>query len=122
MSTPVATITASYYPARDGDNPATQWLLYITSGVAPADPDPDVDTPTVVAMGETIKGVSTLSHNETGVSGGDIVKSLIRTRRIDPGPVNSDSASSAIVQVTISASGPAAPANASAEYWQRSTA
>ena len=115
MASAAATITAVYVPPRDA-SPATQWLLYITSGAAPADPDPAIDSPTVVAMTANLTGIRTLSHQTGAVGSGHTVKVIVRTRRVDAGPVNVDSTNSTVFSVVVASGGPAAPTSPEIEY------
>ena len=61
-----------------GARAADTWLIYLTSdGSAP---DPDVDTPTEVAM-VNIGGLARLDWDSTAYAAGTTIKVIIRTRR-----------------------------------------
>jgi len=100
-------VTASYAYTPDGEDAATKWLIYITDDGS--DPDPDLDTPTEVTMRKS-DGTARLRWTSSAFDDGDTIKVLVRTRRVDAGPVNVDSANTDIVSTTADTDGPAAPA------------
>jgi hypothetical protein len=79
-------ITARYEYARDGDNKADKWALYITSDGT--DPDPATDTPVLVSV-STLQRTAALNYTTDAYANGTTVKVLVRLRR------TSDSAESA---------------------------
>jgi len=100
-------VRADYPYEADGGNQATRFLIYLTDDGD--DPVVGVDVPTVVTMTKA-DGVAKLSWLSAAFAPAATIKVLIRTRRIDAGPVNVDSASSSIVSAVTSSTGPAAPA------------
>lgn len=95
-----ALVTAQYYYYEDGDRQADQWLVYVTDdGV---DPNPAVDTPTVVAM-EKADGIAKLEYTTDAFDDLDTVKVIVRTRRTTP---LRDSISTTIVNVVVTTQGP----------------
>ena len=71
-------VDAEYAWEMDGANAADQWLVYLTNtGV---DPDPDVDSPTVVAI-VTAAGHAFLSWTSSPQGDGADVRVLVRVRR-----------------------------------------
>lgn len=113
-----ARVSATYFHAQDAV-PATQWLVYVTTDGS--DPDPDVDSPTVVAMAGTGKGPRVLVHDTDALGDAVEVKAIVRTRRVEEFRAIVDSPSSAIRNVTISTSGPDEPTGTSIGYEQGGT-
>jgi len=71
-------VRAEYAYQVDGSNQADQWLIYLTNtGV---DPNPGVDSPTVVTMTKEA-GHAQLTWTSTGQGDGADVRVLVRTRR-----------------------------------------
>lgn len=99
-------ISARYLYGRDGDNSATQWLIYLTNDGS--EPDPDSDEPIVSSMVQA-DGVADLDYTGDVLLGGAIVKALVRTRRVDAGPVNVDSDNATILTIAISDTEPTEP-------------
>jgi len=104
-----ALVTAEYFYTPDGAYAATKWLVYLTSDGS--DPDPDLDTPTEVSMIKS-DGVARLSWTSGALGDGATVKVIVRTRRVDAGPVNVDSDNTDIESTTADTDGPAAPSPA----------
>ena len=99
-------IRAAYAYARDGVWQAVQWLIYLTSdGSAP---DPDLDTPTVVAM-QKRDGTARLDWTSEVFGDGTTIKVLVRTRRVDAGPVDVNSENVEIETAEANTDGPDAP-------------
>lgn len=98
-----ALVTAQYYYYEDGTRQADQWLVYVTDdGV---DPDPDVDTPTVVAM-DKADGIAKLELTTAAFDDLDTVKVIVRTRRTTP---SRDSISTTVRSVVVTTQAPDAP-------------
>jgi hypothetical protein len=104
-------VQAWYNRTRDGATAATQWLLYQRSDGT--DPDPAVDTPTVVAMAGG--GAVYLDRTAGSFAHGATVKTLVRTRK--PGTPNLDSTNLTPTTATASTAVPSTPA---AELFQGS--
>ncbi len=86
---------------------ATHWLIYFTDdGI---DPDPESDTPTVVAMQKTTGGLASLRWTTPAADNNDTLKVLVRTRRVE-GETNYDSDNTEIYSCTASTQGPASVA------------
>ena len=102
-------VKAHYDWVKDGTNQADQWLIYTKVG---SDPDPAVDTPTVVNMSGTMvdNRVRLVDWESTAFADGADVRVLVRVRR--SGTPNVDSANTVAVQATASTSGPAIPGGA----------
>lgn len=108
-------IDAQYIPEWDTIGyRATHWLFYVTlDGV---DPDPDTDTPVVVAMGYDSLGaivgaVPVLREVVTTELEDTPVKVLVRTRRAAAGLIEAqDSTNTTIYETTLEYCGPARPA------------
>jgi len=96
-------VEAQYLYDLDDDYPATHWLIYFTdTGV---DPDPDVDTPTVVAMYKS-GGIAHLIWLSAAADNNDTLKVLVRARRVSGS--NYDSDNTDIHSCTAVTEGPAA--------------
>jgi len=95
-------VAANYYYLEDSEE-ATQFLIYLTDDGS--DPDPDVDTPTAVDMVK-VDGIAKLDWLSDAFDDGKTIKIIVRTRRIDAGPVNVDSTNTDISTTTASTSGP----------------
>lgn len=101
-----ARVKCEYFYDVDGLNQATEFLVYVTgTGV---DPDPLTESPVVITMSKT-DGYSKLDYLTPTFADGATIKGLVRTRRIEAGPVNVDSLSTSIVSVIADTSGPTAP-------------
>jgi hypothetical protein len=98
-------VTASYIYAPDGDYAASQWLIYAEEGV---DPDPEIDTPTAVSMIKA-DGTAKLDWDSGAYADDTVVHVLVRTRRVDEGPVNVDSDNLTAVTAVADTAGPSAP-------------
>ena len=98
-----ALLTALYYYYADTIRQADQWLIYITDDGS--NPDPDVDTPVVVAMKKT-DGIAKLEWTSPAYDDLDTVKVILRTRRTTP---LRDSISTTIVSVSVTTQPPDAP-------------
>lgn len=85
---------------------AVSWLVYLTSNGV--DPDPDLDTPTVVTIAK-VDGQAKLDWTSGGFADGLTIKALVRVRRVDAGPVNVDSTNTTIISTTSDTDGPAKP-------------
>jgi hypothetical protein len=103
-------VTAQYDYIKDGhglsgfdDKSADSFNVYTTSGGG--DPDPDLDTPTTVAMVKK-DGVAKLSLDVASVGDGVTWKAIVRTLRT----AGRESTSATIKQTTSSTTGPLAPA------------
>jgi len=97
-------VQAQYPYAADASYAADQFLIYLTSDGS--DPDPEVDSPTVVDMVK-VDGIAKLNWTSGAFGNGSTVKVIVRTRR--SGTPNYDSSSTTILSTTASTSGPAAP-------------
>jgi len=100
-------VTASYAYREDGNDAATRWLVYLTSNGI--DPVPGVDSPTVVTM-KKADGIARLRWTSSAFADGLTIKVLVRTRRIDAGPVNADSTNTDVASTTSDTDGPVAVA------------
>jgi len=99
-------VTAQYlYDDNDG-YAATHWLIYFTD--TGTDPDPEIDTPTVVEMQKVTSGLAYLQWTTAAADNNDTLKVLVRTRRV-AGETNYDSDNTAIYSCTASTQGPASP-------------
>lgn len=97
-------VTARYEYLPDGAYAANQWLIYLrTNGT---NPDPSVDTPTVVSLVK-VGGSAYLEYTTAGFAHGTTGKAIVRTRRT--GSPNADSQNLTVVTATASTAGPAAP-------------
>lgn len=85
---------------------AVSWLIYLTSNGV--DPDPALDTPTVVTIAK-VDGQAKLDWTSGGFADGLTIKALVRVRRVDAGPVNVDSTNTTIISTTSDTDGPAKP-------------
>lgn len=99
-----ARVHAQYAAGPDGDYAADTWLIYLTDDGG--DPDPDVDAPTTETMTFS-GGVAILNWLSAASDDEDTIKVLVRTRRIDAGPVNIDSTGTTNYSVTANTDGPA---------------
>lgn len=97
-------VTSEYYYLEDGANAATQWLIYLTTNGS--DPNPSVDSPTVVSM-VSVDGISKLDWTSAASADGATGKVIVRTRRVDSGPTNVDSINSTVYSATADTDGPA---------------
>jgi hypothetical protein len=104
-----AKVEAEYYYDQDGDNQATQFLIYLTSDGD--DPDPETDEPEVVTMSK-MSGTARLSWTSNEYDDETELKVLVRTRRVDSGPVNVDSINTTIYSTEAETDGPDAPGHA----------
>lgn len=95
-------LVANYYYLEDSEE-ATKFLIYLTDDGS--DPDPDVDVPTVVDMVK-VDGIAKLDWLSSEYANGTTIKIIVRTRRIDTGPVNVDSVNTDIHTATTSTEGP----------------
>lgn len=77
-------LDAVYLRTLDESNPADKWAIYITyNGV---DPDPGVDTPTLVDLVDSGSGVAYLTGYTTAAqANGTVGKLLLRVKRTDDG-------------------------------------
>lgn len=98
-----ASVKAQYSNVSDGDDAADTWLIYLTNDGG--DPDPDIDEPDTEAMIFS-GGVAILDWLSDAEADETIIKVLVRTRRIDAGPVNIDSLGTTIHTVTANTDGP----------------
>ena len=96
-------VRAAYAYERDGDYAADSWLIYLTSDGS--NPDPDIDTPTVVSMRKT-GGAAALDWTSGAFADGATIKVLLRTRRT--AAPNVDSENTGIETVEANTDGPAA--------------
>ncbi len=99
-------VRAAYAYARDGAYQAASWLVYLTSDGL--DPDPEVDEPTVVEM-QKRDGTARLDWTSEAFGDGAAIKVLVRTRRVDSGPVNVNSENMEIETAEANTDGPDAP-------------
>ena len=99
-------ITADYYEASDGLSVASKWAIFLTTNGS--DPDPDNDSPTEETM-VMVDGVAHLDYTSGTFANGLTAKTVVRTRRVDTGPVNVDSTNTTIYSTTTDTSGPATP-------------
>lgn len=97
----VVEVTALYYPTPDGDNAATDFLVYWTDDGT--DPDPLTDTPAVVPV-TAPGGVAFLSWDSGVYATGTTIKAIVSTRR-----GTTESTQSAIVSAVTDATAPATP-------------
>lgn len=118
-------VRAVYYPRQDtrpdgSHRAATKWLVWIKSGVGEfTDPDPDVDPVTAeINMIEVTRGLRLLDYVSASITDGHTVKALVRTRRVDAGPVNVDSDSSNVPSLVIDMTGPLAPSAVPPEHFK----
>ncbi len=98
-------VLAHYLYSLD-EQPATVWLIYSTTNGD--DPDVDVDTPETETM-VSVNGVAALDWETDAQGNGTTVKAIVRTRRIDTGPVNIDSTGTTVYSAVADTSGPSAP-------------
>ena len=99
-----ANVLAQYSSKPDGSNAADTWLVFSTDDGS--NPDPDVDVPateTMVFSG----GLANLDYLTAAADDDDTIKVIVRTRRIDAGPVNIDSRGTTIHSITANTDGPA---------------
>lgn len=98
-------VTSEYYYLEDGDNAATQWLIYLTTNGS--DPNPSVDSPTVVPM-VSVDGIAKLDWTSNAAADGATGKVLVRTRRVDGTDpvVDVDSTNSTIYSAVADTDGP----------------
>lgn len=101
-----AKVKAYYYYDADGENQATKFLVYLTSDGS--DPNPETDEPTEVTMSKT-GGIAKLNWLSSAYADETTIKVLIRTRRVDDGPVNIDSINTDIYSAEADTDGPAKP-------------
>ncbi len=104
-------IQSFYDYTADGNNQANQWLVFLRSDGT--DPDPDIDTPTVVTMAKN-DGIAKLDFLSVAFVGGTTVKAIVRTRRTAAPAADSDNLN--IVTAIASTTGPAAPEPAGAFF------
>ena len=105
-------ITAEYDHRGDGDNAADTWAIFLTTDGG--DPDPDVDTPIEVAMGQKA-GRSILDYTSSiPAAHGYTGKVIVRARRA--GSPDVDSSNATIYSATSSTAGPDAPAEGNAFF------
>lgn len=71
-------VGAYYQKSPDGANAADSWLIYLTSNGV--DPDPDLDTPVVVAM-EFPGALARLDYDSAEFADGTTIKVIVRTQR-----------------------------------------
>jgi hypothetical protein len=95
-------LTAKYYPDDDGDNRADTWDIYYTDDGT--DPDPALDTPVEVTMGQ-VASEETLVRYLGPFSAGDDVRVILRVRRSSD---DEDDGNSTVVQHDVVAQ-PTAP-------------
>jgi len=96
---------ATATPPRWRDN-ADSWLIYTTFNGT--DPDPDVDTPTVVAM-TLVDNVERLTWTSAAKTAGTVGKVIVRTRRsvsVSGEDVDVDSANVDVHSATAATAGP----------------
>ena len=74
-------IVEATYAYEVDPNEADQWLVYISAGASPADPDPLLDTPTVVTMAKTDGLAKLLNSSLAFAATSYTAKVLVRTRR-----------------------------------------
>lgn len=99
------TVRAVYDAAADAaDVRANRWKVYSTAGLAPVDPDPDVDSPVTFGMPTLgVRAVVELSGSYS-TSAGHVRKFIVRTARTSDGR---ESQNSNVVSITNNASTPA---------------
>ena len=98
-------LRAAYVSFADSPNPATEWLVYLrTNGT---DPDPAVDSPTVVALSEAGLGLAWLDATYGPYAAGTDGRVLVRVRRASD---SSASSNTNVLQAIASGTGPAAAA------------
>jgi len=103
-------VTADYFYLLDGEWAAGTWVIWYQHGASPPDPDPDVDAPDATVTMAKTDGVAHLDWTAgLTLTDGHTVKVVVRTRRVDAGPTNVDSANTDVVQATINTDGPATP-------------
>ncbi len=103
-------VVADYFYLLDGQWAAGTWVIWYQHGASPPDPDPDVDTPDATVTMAKSDGVACLDWTAgLTLTDGHTVKVVVRTRRVDAGPVNVDSANTGVVQATINTDGPPTP-------------
>lgn len=73
-------VEAIYYYDDDDKYAATHWAIFFTDDGS--DPDPELDSPTVVAMTKA-NGKAVLKWTSPAADDGDTLKVLVRTRRTD---------------------------------------
>lgn len=110
------TIEANYYYDPDDTEAADTWAIFLSS---------DGTDPLLSAVFDTVtmslsRGIARLRYTTTAFADGLTIKAVIRSRRIDAGPVNVDSTNTAIVSAVSDTDGPAA-ANATALFANRGT-
>jgi hypothetical protein len=107
--TPVAggkgTVEAQYFYVANDEYAATDWLIYFTD--TGTDPDPENDTPTVVAMSKR-NGLAFLQWLSPAADDNDMLKVIVRARRVDGGN-HFDSENTDVHSCTASTAGPARP-------------
>ena len=107
--TPVAggkgTVEAQYFYTINDEYAATDWLIYFTDNGT--DPDPENDTPTVVAMSKR-NGLAFLQWLSPAADDNDMLKVIVRARRVDGGN-HFDSENTDVHSCTASTAGPARP-------------
>lgn len=99
-------IDANYYydPNADPDLSATKWLIYLSSDGS----DPLLGSPVVTDMVKA-KGIARLRYTTGAYADALTIKTVIRSRRIDAGPVNVDSDNTAISSAISDTDGPSQP-------------
>ncbi len=97
-------VTANYQYLPDGANAATRFLVWLTSNGV--DPNP-ADAPTVVAFKRS-DGLGKLRYTTPAYAAGLTIKTLVRVRRVDAGPVNVDSDNVTIYSDVSETAGPSA--------------
>ena len=98
-----AAVEAMYSNVADGDNAADTWLIYLTNDGG--DPEPGVDEPETEAM-IFRGGIAILDWLSGAEDDETVIKILVRTRRVDAGPVNIDSIGTTIHTITANTDGP----------------
>lgn len=97
----VVQVSATYFPVPDGDNAATEFLIYYTTDGT--DPDPTLLTPATVAA-TAPGGIAFLEWSSAAQATGVVVKAIVSTRK-----GSAESTRSAIVTATADATAPTTP-------------
>jgi len=98
-------VQAGYWPSGDGAGAADTWLIYVTDDGG--DPDPELDTPTEVAMATDQRLARFLDWTSGSYDDGDTIKVLVRTRR--SGTPDVDSTNTTIYSVEANTDPPSTP-------------
>lgn len=100
-------VRSNYMPGPDGTDAATIFAVWVTSDGA--DPDPDVDAVTTTVSMTTILGLSVLDWTSGAYADALTIKVVVRSRRVDTGPVNVDSSNTDVFSTISDTDGPGAP-------------